>query len=236
MTVECARHKMGDGNAMQGSREPAETAPAWGPGWSPLGRWAIPGATAVHRLDVVCGILGSGKIQGWLDGQLSITLDKPKSLNPVVISGPGMIDGRHVVIYAESADGGLTVHCDVFVDGRSLDSGEPLSVIPARASTVHLRSPEWISKRSAELVWPLSFVELVLLLRIGHDLDGAVLAFILVLGANFRIAKTARSYWLRLGAPGQPRKSPLREAAVAAATVACLAGVMAAAILIRLAY
>jgi hypothetical protein len=159
-------------------------AATWGPGWSPLGTWTIPGATAIHRLDVVCGILGSGKIQGWVDGQLAITLDKPKSLNPVVISGPGLVDGRTVLIYAESPDGGLTVTCDVFVDGRSLVTGEPIGVIPKRASTVKRRLTAYKSvlAQMSNGIWilPVAFIPRALPLLKRPQGGAAFAVFVLV--------------------------------------------------------
>lgn len=154
---------------------------AWGPGWSPLGTWAIPGLAGTHRLDVVCGVIGSGKIQGWIDGQLAITLDKPKSLNSVVVSGPGFVDGNELIIYAESADGGVTVRCDIFVNGRSMSTGEPLGVIPIRAATVDRRQPGYknVLSKAANGVWIvpiINFWQAVRHLDPGPNIVIAVLA------------------------------------------------------------
>jgi hypothetical protein len=88
-------------------------------------------------------MLGTGKIQGWVDGQLVVTIDKPKSLNPAVLSSPLSVDGSELVVYAESADGGVSVRPDVYFNGRSLSSGEPLSAVERRMATVHRRPPAY---------------------------------------------------------------------------------------------
>jgi hypothetical protein len=211
---------------------------AWGPGWSPLGTWAVLGLAGTHRLDVVCGVIGSGKIQGWVDGRLAITLDKPKSLNPVVVSGPGFVDGNELIIYAESADGGVNVRCDVFANGRSLSTGEPLGVIPTRAATVDRRQPGYknVLSTAANGVWIvpiINFWQTVLHLGTGPNLVIAVLA----LGVISFGVTGAVSYLLnrafRRETLSKRRSGVVAFAGYAVALAGCMAGLLVAFTLAR---
>jgi hypothetical protein len=117
----------------------------WGADWHRLRSWTFKGAVAPHRLDIVTGMVGSGKMQAWLDGRLALTLDRPRALKPVVMSRPGMVDGYEMVIYAETPDTGATVRCDVFVNDVSITTGEPITVVRERAATLERQ----ISARAA---------------------------------------------------------------------------------------
>jgi hypothetical protein len=128
---------------------------AQGPGWKLIGSWPVAGPSGLHRLDVACGMLGSGKIQAWVDGRLVLVFDKPKSLQPALVSPPSTVDGQEVVIYAESADGGVNINCDAFVNGRSLSTGEPITVVEKREATIADRAPAYLNllARTGEGVW-----------------------------------------------------------------------------------
>ena len=127
----------------------------WGEptGGSPLGIWTIPGSTNVHRLDIVTGTLGSGTLQAWVDGQRLITLDRPKTIVPAVLSSPVTVDGTELYVYAESLDGGTTVHCDVYINGRSFDTGEHIGgVVMRKAEAERLRAARAEADRQAVFV------------------------------------------------------------------------------------
>jgi hypothetical protein len=55
-------------------------------------------------------------------------------------------DGQELVVYAESVDRGVTVNCDVFVDGRSATTGEPIGVVSGRAATIDRRAPAYMNR------------------------------------------------------------------------------------------
>jgi hypothetical protein len=197
----------------------------WAQGWQPIATWAIPGSLGPHRVDVVSGILGSGKLQVWLDGQLALTMDKPKALNRVVVSPAGTFDGHEVVVYAESADGGVSVSCDLFVDGRSMATGEPLGVIDKRAATVDDRQPAYrnILAQASAGVWTIavlfvaSSASRLLAYRAGWDA-----LVVLVLGSGLVCWPVSRGLDRAFKKGGLSRLR--RGALVAAAYVAVLIG------------
>jgi hypothetical protein len=105
-----------------------------------FGEWQTAGLTAAHTLRAVEGGIGTGTIELFVDGTRALMMPGPTGLAPTAVSAPGFVDGREVILCAGSPDGGLTVSCDVFLDGRSLTSGEEMDPV-LRARSVGLVRP-----------------------------------------------------------------------------------------------
>jgi hypothetical protein len=97
----------------------------------PGSRWRLPGDVEPSvRLD--CGRLGRGPMHAEIRGERVLTFPKPMRGRGAVVSPPHDVGGHEMVIYAESFDRGNSVTCDVYFDGISLTSGEPVSRIGGR--------------------------------------------------------------------------------------------------------
>lgn len=83
------------------------------------------------------------------------------------------VDGREVVIYADTCDGEDLVAVDVFVDGRSLYNQAPIGTLAARRARTGAESAAWVSPLD-----PYEFVRsgLVAMRPIGVGFGGAIVA------------------------------------------------------------
>ena len=103
-----------------------------------FGVWPIPGRSGPQAL-VLASEPHGGAIQAVIDGQVVLTVPKPKGDNSAVASEPCPVDGHMIVVYAERRGAGQMIRCDLFVDGNSMTTGEPMTVIPQRmAALAHL--------------------------------------------------------------------------------------------------
>jgi hypothetical protein len=128
--------------------------------------WQIPGLAG--QSFVLDGERFTGGIHGSIDGRNVLTCPWPIDERGSTVSPPCMVGGHQIVVYAESWDLGQTVRCDVFVDGRSLSTGELVSVISERKAAVRrYRSgvASWWRKASRKptpaesLIVPIAIVE-----------------------------------------------------------------------------
>jgi len=119
----------------------SESPPKWKTGtmkgtiW-PQKTWHIAGISGPHILTLDCGRFGRGPMHAILDGIRVLTFPKPSRRQPFVLTSAGLVDGREVLICADTRDRGDLVGCDVFVDGFSLHNGAPVdSLSDRRAAT-----------------------------------------------------------------------------------------------------
>jgi hypothetical protein len=112
----------------------------------PSSTWVIHGVQARHELKLDCGRLGRGPMHVWIDGAIASAFKKPGKAAPSIQSPAIEVDGRQIVVYAESRDFGDSVECDLFVDGLSATSGKPLSSsLPDRVEAVAIASTRYVS-------------------------------------------------------------------------------------------
>jgi hypothetical protein len=112
----------------------------------PSSTWMIHGVQARHELKLDCGRLGRGPMHVWIDGAIASAFKKPGKAAPSIQSPAIEVDGRQIVVYAESRDFGDSIECDLFVDGLSATSGKPLSSsLPDRVETVTIASSGYMS-------------------------------------------------------------------------------------------
>jgi hypothetical protein len=104
-------------------------------GQSMLGSWWIDTGTGLLRMDLA-GDLTTGWIHATAGGVVVLSMPRPSTLRPVVVSDPLAWGGHQVVVYGQTLDDGDYVSCDVFVDGYSLSTSEPASVISQRFGEV----------------------------------------------------------------------------------------------------
>jgi hypothetical protein len=107
---------------------------------TPAKIWRMTGTTGLHILKLDCGRFGRGPMHLSVDGKRAATFAKPGRKQPSILTAPMAIDGRQVVIYAESRDFGDSVRCDVFVDGTSLWDSSPLAAVAGRTTDARLSS------------------------------------------------------------------------------------------------
>ena len=119
----------------------SESPPKWKTGtlkgtiW-PQKTWHLAGISGPHVLTLDCGRFGRGPMHAILDGIRVLTFPKPSRRQPFVVISAGLVDGREVIICADTRDRGDLVGCDVFVDGFSLHNGAPVdSLSDRRAAT-----------------------------------------------------------------------------------------------------
>jgi hypothetical protein len=117
----------------------------------PAKSWCVDGDTGSHVVSFDCGALGRGPLGVTVDGKRFGEVPKPGRARPSILGAPFSIDGRQVLVYAESLDFGDTVTVDVFVDGVSLTDGRT-------ADTIELREAE-AARRGALYRSPMDPVE-----------------------------------------------------------------------------
>jgi hypothetical protein len=129
-------------------------------------------------------------IEGKVDGQTVLYCPMPRGQVVTSTSVPWPVAGHEVVVYAETLGPGRPVQCDVFVDGRSLTTGEPMSAISRRQKAVAAKGP---LVTAASLIWMIPCMSLVWVIRLpSHGSSGLVL--VAVVGAvviDFGLAAVA---------------------------------------------
>jgi hypothetical protein len=103
-----------------------------------LGTWTLPGGAGP-------GVLVVSRAGDWITAKLderfvtSVPLPTPSHL--AVSSGRVVFSGREYALYAEVLGSGGDVKCDVFVDGRSLSTGESFADIEQRREQLNSFAP-----------------------------------------------------------------------------------------------
>jgi hypothetical protein len=96
-----------------------------------FGSWPL--SASPHPRAIVIASDPEGEwIEATLDDQIILTVPRPGPSTPAVTSHAAFADGHEIVLYAETWDAGRTVCCDLFLDGRSLTTGEPIAFIAQR--------------------------------------------------------------------------------------------------------
>jgi hypothetical protein len=139
----------------------------------PRRQWQFVGAQFTHTISLDCGRLGRGPMHATVDGVLSLTFAIPSRSNPCVLAPAIWVDGREVLIYADTVTRGDVVGVDVFVDRWSLQNGAPIAALDARraatlAAAGTYRSPlgaSWEARKLTGELLTASLVEIALGLR-----------------------------------------------------------------------
>jgi hypothetical protein len=106
-----------------------------------FGWWLVPASPDPKWLAIASAPDGAW-IEATIEGDIVVTIPRPRGSTPAVKSKPEPVDGHEIVLYAETWDGGRTVLCDLFLDGRSITTGEPVSAIGQRMALAEARIPE----------------------------------------------------------------------------------------------
>lgn len=116
-----------------------------------IARWTFTGDRGAHVVEVFSRGLGSPRLETWVDGQFVVAADMPSHPDPWTIMEAGEIDGYEVCAGVESREGG-TGSCDLFVDGISLTTAEPISAIVERSALAEVDiAKSWIRRDDVRL-------------------------------------------------------------------------------------
>jgi len=216
----------------------SDTPPAWlnptrkGTIW-PRKTWQIAGATGPHVLVLDCGRFGHGPMHATVDGLPALTFAKPSRRQPWVVSPTGTIDGREVVIYADTRDRGDLVGCDVFVDGFSVHNGAPIETLGDRQAKTNTAIAEFVSPFEAgnmargfisTLTWmaiPFSFSGFAY--RFSDHSQAQVLTWFGIYSAAVLVLLMAA----KLAVRRLPTEGWHRRLAASALVLGCFAGILA---------
>ena len=183
-------------------------------GTTRFGVWPIPGRRGWQTL--VVGSDPSGRwIEAALGNRIVLTMSRPSADCPSVVSAPVRVNDHEIVLYSETRTGGWSVLCDVFVDGFSLTTGEPIGVIQLRAEASRERlrkgrfAPYLSGFQPMDFVVAVffSWVEMTVVGREARSAVGLALAAALVVAANIPVGRGWRVAfgWLRNSGWGQPK-------------------------------
>jgi hypothetical protein len=186
-------------------------------GATEFGVWLIPGPTDQQQLVLESDPAGEW-IEASVDGRVLLTVPKPSASCPSASSAPCVVDGHELLVYAVTWDGGRSVRCDVFVDGYSLSTHRPISVIEQREAAARIatqgadRSSKFgrLGKGSLDslvFVAVMSWGEMTVVAHESHSTLGFFLAGALVVGANLALVRPWRLAfrWLHKTDWRQPR-------------------------------
>jgi hypothetical protein len=167
----------------------ATSAPPWADGKTTFGVWPVPGPTGWLALTLAVEPV-TRDIEGKIDGQTVLYCPMPRDPVLTTTSTSWPVAGHDVVVYAETLGPGRPVRCDVFMDGRSLTTGEPMGAISRRQKAVAAKGP---LVTAASLIWMIPCMSLVWVIRLpSHGSSG--LALVAVIGAfvmDFGVAAVA---------------------------------------------
>ncbi|HEX7591270.1 MAG TPA: hypothetical protein VF375_04905 [Candidatus Limnocylindrales bacterium] len=190
----------------------ATSAPPWADGKTTFGVWPVPGPTGWLALALAVEPV-TRDIEGKIDGQTVLYCPMPRDPVLTTTSVPWPVAGHEVVVYAETLGPGRPVRCDVFVDGRSLTTGEPMGAISQRARAVAGKGP---LVTAASLIWMIPCMSLFWVIRLP-SYGGSGLALVAVIGAfvmDFGVAAVAYLALNRLVKLGYTGRRGLAAAAV----------------------
>jgi hypothetical protein len=195
---------------------PPPTQPAHD-GATEFGVWFIPGPTGQQQL-VLEGDPSGDWIEASIEGQILFTVPRPSASCPSVSSAPCVVYGHELVVYAVTWDRGSSARCDVFVDGYSLSTRHPVSVIAQREAAAwdathsarqssRFRRLGKGSLESLVFVAVLSWGEMSVVSLGARSTLGFLLAGALVVGANLALVRPWRFAfgWLRKSDWHQPQ-------------------------------
>ena len=171
-------------------------------GVTKFGEWLIPGPTGEQQLVLESDPTGEW-IEASVDGRILLTVPKPSASCPSVSSAPCVVDGHEVLVHAVTWDRGSSARCDVFVDGYSLSTRHPVSVIAQQEAAAWDAAQS--ARQSSKFRWPgkgsleglvfvavLSWGEMSVVSLRARSTLGFLLAGALVVGANFALVRLWR--------------------------------------------
>jgi hypothetical protein len=115
-----------------------------------IAEWQIDGSRRSHQIAVVSSV-GERMLDALVDGRLAAKADRPSALKPWAVLELGVVDGCEVCAYLESRDDGATFVTDLFVDGFSELTGEPISTLDLRIADAEAY-PTWVPADHSRLV------------------------------------------------------------------------------------
>lgn len=102
-----------------------------------IARWDVDGSTRAHHIEVVSSD-GEQMVDALIDGKFAARADRSNESGPWAYLELGVVDGREVGVYVESRDGGATFVTDLFVDGFSELTSDPISTLDARIADAEM--------------------------------------------------------------------------------------------------
>jgi hypothetical protein len=166
-------------------------APPWADGKTRFGVWPVPGPNGPQAL-ALAEEPATRDIEGKIDGQTVLYCPMPRMQVTTTTSVPWPLCGHEVVVYAETLGPGRPVRCDVFVDGLSLTTGEPIAVaISKRAKGLARKSP---LTTASNLIWLIPFISFTYLLRLPSYGRGGMVLIAIVGGVAIDFGVTGGAY------------------------------------------
>jgi len=196
--------------------------PPWADGKTRFGVWPVPGPYGPQALALAIEPV-TRDIEGKIDGQTVLYCPMPRT-RATTTSVPWPTCGHEVVVYAETLGPGRPVRCDVFVDGLSLTTGEPLAVaISKRAKGPARKSP---LTTASNLIWLIPFISFTWLLRLPSHGSSRMALVAIVGGAAIDFGVTGGAYLVLSRLLKQELSGRRAMAAAAVVYVATFAAVL----------
>src|ERR1035437_488314 len=207
----------------------ATSAPPWADGKTTFGVWPVPRPTGWLAL-ALAGEPVTRDIEGKIDGQTVLYCPMPRDPVLTTTSVPWPVAGHEVVVYAETLGPGRPVRCDVFMDGRSLTTGEPMAAISRRQKAVAAKGP---LVTAANFIWLIPIISFTSMIRLpSHGSSGlvpvAVVGAVAIDFAVTAVAYLALNRLVKLGFTG--RRALVAAAGIYVGTFAAVMLVYAAAL------
>ena len=137
-----------------------------------VARWLFAGNRDRHVVEVLSRGLDSRRLETWVDGQFVVAAARPSHPDPWAITEVGEIDGYEVCVGVASRRAGAAV-CDLFVDGISLTTAEPISVVVERPELSEVNSARsWLRQDDGSLhvagCFCLTLLTLLAMFAVGY--------------------------------------------------------------------
>jgi hypothetical protein len=209
----------------------ATNSPPWADGKTKFGVWPVPGPNCPLALTLEIEPV-TRDIEGKIDGQTVLYCPMPRVQILTTTSTPWPMNGHEVVVYAETLGPGHPVRCDVYVDGRSLTTGEPIGAISRRVKAVAGKGP---LVTAANLIWMLPCMSLIWVIRLPSYGSSGLMPVAVVGAVAIDFAVTGAAYvalnrLVKLGFTG--RRALAAAAGIYGSTFAAVMAVYAAALAI----
>jgi hypothetical protein len=205
-----------------------------------FGFWPLPASPDPEWLAIASAPDGQW-IEGTVGDDIVLAIPRPCESTPAVRSEPEPVNGHEIVLYAETVNGGWTVLCDVFLDGRSMTTGEPVSVIDQRIAQAVARIPARrpiLSGWRGAAIFGVFFtsIQATFVLGDSHTALGAVLGLAVILGCNVGVGRLwlMSFQFLQTREWEQPISGIARLATTAALAFATIPGLAAAFLIVGL--
>ncbi len=155
----------------------------------------------------------------------AVEMPRPTLFSPASVSDLLVLDdGTEIRAYAQSEDAGLTVKCDLYVDGESLEyPGLPLAAIDERLTPFRRKTPRPYLHVVAGIVGLLVATTAALSIVRAAPLDWTRFVAVIL---PFPAVASALDWWLRTAAPPAASRVLLPVAVLLAIACAGLLGLV----------